>query len=121
MYLLLLGVLFEHEGQEPLEQVNRHLPEGIIEREEQEVPLWMTTEQLAVVEGERSEQKAAWSAGNRGGGVELGGGGAVELGGGGVVTVGEGGGCVFGGGGGCLRLGSEANRCRGERRTRERK
>ena len=66
MYLLLLGALFEHELQAPFEQVNRHLP--VMEREEQEVPLWETTEQFAVAEGEMSEQKAAWTAGEGGGG-----------------------------------------------------
>jgi len=66
VYLLLLGALFEHELQAPFEQVNRHLP--VMEREEQEVPLWETTEQFAVAEGEMSEQKAAWTAGEGGGG-----------------------------------------------------
>lgn len=103
VYLLRLGVLFEQVGQVPFEHVNRHLPEGTIERDEQEV-LWATTEQLAVDEGEMSEQKASWSAGTGGRGVGVGE--AVEVGEGeGVaagVVVGEGavGLGVCGGGGG---------------------
>lgn len=90
VYLLLLGALSEHEVQAPFEQVERHLPAGTIEREEHEVPRETTAEQLAVVEGEMSEQKAAWSNG-RGGGV------GAEVGGG-VVGAAVGGGCVVGGG-----------------------
>lgn len=97
VYLLLLGALSEHEVQAPLEQVERHLPAGTIEREEHEgVPREARTEQLAVAEGEMSEQKAAWSNGRGGGvGVEVGVGG-VEVGG--VVGAAVGGGCVVGGG-----------------------
>lgn len=70
VYLLLLGALSEHEVQAPFEQVERHLPAGTIEREEQDgVPRETMAEQLAVVEGEMSEQKAAWSNGKGGGGV----------------------------------------------------
>lgn len=96
VYLDLLRVLFEHEGHVPLEQVNRHLPDETMEREEQGV-LWETTEQFAVVEGEMSEQKAAWSAGKGGGGVEVGGEGGGGVVGGGVVglSVCGGGGCLF--------------------------
>lgn len=124
MYLLLLGALFEHELQAPFEQVNRHLP--VMEREEQEVPLWETTEQFAVAEGEMSEQKAAWTAGEGGGGGV--GVGAGE-GGGGAAAVGGGGGCVVGGGevglgvcggGGCFvwGWGHEENGCGGREKER---
>ena len=103
VYLLLLGVLLEHVGHVPLEQVERHLPEGTIEREEQDVGFWATrAEQFAEVEGEMSEQKAAWSAGKGGGGTVVGGGEGLDVGrgcvfGGGVVGLG-----VCGGGGGCF-------------------
>ena len=102
VYLTLLGALSEHEVHAPFEQVDRHLPEETIGRELHDVPRETTTEQLAVVEGEMSEQKAAWSAGKGVGvGVEVGrgegsavGGGCVV--GGGVVGFGVcGGGCFF--------------------------
>lgn len=101
VYLLLFGVLLEHAGHVPFEQVERHLPEGTMDREEQDV-FWETTEQFAVVEGEMSEQKAAWSAGKGvGGAVGVGGeGGGVAVGGGCVVR----GGVVGFGGGGCSEV-----------------
>jgi len=55
VYLLLFGSLFEHVGQIPLEQVDRHLPEGTIEREEHEI-FCARAVQFAVDEGEMSEQ-----------------------------------------------------------------
>ena len=97
VYLLLLGALLEQVEQVPFVQVNRHLPEGTIEREEHEVlGAWETTEQLAEAEGEKSEQKAAWSAGRGGRRVEAGVEAGVEVGAGVVVGLGV---C---GGGGCL-------------------